>query len=997
MAMIDPAGADLLLTTSPGREAEAADAPDPLPETVSDGAIWGDFAIGRLLGRGGMGAVYLARQTSMDRLVALKVLPAHLSGSEDFKRRFQLEAQVVGRISSPHVVQVHAAGIHDDHHFFAMEYVEGCDLASRLRHGDRPSVAESIGIAAQAARGLIAAAEHAVVHRDIKPGNLMISAKGVVKLMDFGLLTIAREDHTATVEGVVMGTVAYLSPEQARGERCDQRSDIYSLGVVLYELLTGRLPFTGEASVVIHHHIASAPTPPRAIDPTIPAHVEAVVLTCLAKRPADRYPSAAHLVSDLEALQADHAPVLAIALRRRTWPWRLAAIALATTVIAAGAIALRPVHGTASVVSPSIVHAPVPPPPVRIPSIAPEPIALAPVSAACGSAATVRAPFSGGDLRSFTWTIDGEHGSSGWLTARETVAAETTWNAPGRSASAIVRVVATDRSGRRHEGTVAAIATAPPAEAPRSLQVFSRRASTSLALTRLVADADAVEKSGWWAIRGDRLCHVTSEWVEDAQVPLAASEHAGALVSVRCARDELIILRERAFVVLSRDGTPKRALLEDVLAAATDAVVADDGTIFVSDREAGLFALASDGTVQRRQPHATGATRLCLLPDGTLAALVRDRGRIEFFTRDLVALPPWSLAAGDAIDLAPAEGGIAVLHADGSIRLMRGDAQGGDPVFASDSAIAGIPTALAVTASGSWMIAWPDQGLVSRVDSGGRSAGIRGLAYADAAWAADGNGRLIGFRQDRTLALIEPEGWDRGRLALATSEGVDAAMQFDARTIAVSPDGRSIAAIDRMRGSVVRFATDEPARAPLVIGARIGPGGTQSPGLALDEDARTYVLDADSGRIAVYDSTGAACFWFGGWGRDPGRFKGPVRFAVSPRGGVAYVVDDGRDELSKFLLDHGRRQASLASSEPVAGLAAIIGIGCDRQGLVYLAADHGDASRELRVLDWRAHRPETVFRASLASLGIASATAMGVSPDGNVYIAGGSAITGLRW
>ncbi len=277
--------------------------------------VWGDFELGDLLGRGGMGSVYRGRQISLDRPVAIKVLPAHLSENENFRQRFQLEAKAVAQISSPHVVGVYYAGVHEGHHYFAMEYVEGKDLSVRLRDGFKPTHREALDLVMQATRGLVAAGELGIVHRDIKPGNMMVTTKGLVKLMDFGLVRVAREGDTGlTMAGTIMGTVSYFSPEQGRGDRCDSRTDIYAIGVVFYELLTRRLPFTGgDATSVIYQHIHQDPKPPKAIDPAIPEGYQAVVLKCLQKDPANRYQTAADLEKDLQALANGLDPVTAFA------------------------------------------------------------------------------------------------------------------------------------------------------------------------------------------------------------------------------------------------------------------------------------------------------------------------------------------------------------------------------------------------------------------------------------------------------------------------------------------------------------------------------------------------------------------------------------------------------------------------------------------------------------------------------------------------------------
>ena len=272
--------------------------------------VWGDFAIGALLGKGGMGSVYKGRQVSLDRPVAIKVLPPHLSENDNFRARFGLEAKAVAQINSPHVIQVYGAGQQGGHHYFAMEYVEGTDLSLKLKGGWRPTYREALDLVVQACRGLAAAGELGIIHRDIKPANMMLTRKGVLKLMDFGLAKLAASGETGlTMAGTIMGTVNYFSPEQGRGDICDQRTDIYALGVVFYELLTGRLPFTGQdATSIIYQHIHQAPRAPKEIDPRIPEDYQAVVLKCMQKQADDRYQTAADLLNDLEAMAHGQSP-----------------------------------------------------------------------------------------------------------------------------------------------------------------------------------------------------------------------------------------------------------------------------------------------------------------------------------------------------------------------------------------------------------------------------------------------------------------------------------------------------------------------------------------------------------------------------------------------------------------------------------------------------------------------------------------------------------------
>lgn len=273
------------------------------------GQRWGDFDLGGMLGEGGMGAVYRARQRSLKRRVAIKVLSPNFSRNPKLVARFKLEATIVSRIQSPHVVQVYAIGEEQGNHYFAMEFVDGIDLAEyiRLRKNDNQAftVDEAADFILQAARGLTEAGRLGIVHRDIKPHNLMLNKDGVVKIADFGVVKVIGEQHL-TLTGQTIGTPAYFSPEQGRGERdVDGRSDIYSLGVVFYELACGKKPFSGATpSTLIFQHSYKEPELPRSINPKISDEHQAIILRCLQKKAANRYQSAQELAADLDAIRA---------------------------------------------------------------------------------------------------------------------------------------------------------------------------------------------------------------------------------------------------------------------------------------------------------------------------------------------------------------------------------------------------------------------------------------------------------------------------------------------------------------------------------------------------------------------------------------------------------------------------------------------------------------------------------------------------------------------
>jgi len=267
-------------------------------------SVLGDFEMHHKLGQGNMGVVYRGRQISLDRPVAIKVLPRSIASDKSFVKRFELEAKAIARISSLNVVQVYGAGNHEGQEFFAMEYVEGRDLGVKLKNGARLSFGESLDIIKQVALGLVAAAEHGIIHRDIKPSNIMITNRGVVKIMDFGLVKLrGREEAGLTMAGTLLGTANYQSPEQGRGGECDKRSDLYSLGVVFYQLVTGKLPFSGDSPTsIIYQHNCVEPRKPKTIEPAIPEDIQRIILKCMGKEPENRYQHPKEIVSAIEDL-----------------------------------------------------------------------------------------------------------------------------------------------------------------------------------------------------------------------------------------------------------------------------------------------------------------------------------------------------------------------------------------------------------------------------------------------------------------------------------------------------------------------------------------------------------------------------------------------------------------------------------------------------------------------------------------------------------------------
>jgi serine/threonine-protein kinase len=263
----------------------------------------GRYELHRRLGRGGMAEVYLARDQMLDRAVAVKVLFPALATDPGFVERFRREAQSAAGLNHPNIVGVYDWGEANGTYFIVMEYVEGESLAELIAHEGRLDPDRSAEIASDIAAALgFAHRNGGVIHRDVKPGNVLITREGDVKVADFGIARAISDtsDQNLTKTGSVMGTATYFSPEQARGAGVDPRSDVYSLGCVIYEMVTGRPPFQGENAVAIaYKHVQEAAVSPRLVDPAIPDTLEAIILKCLAKNPNNRYPSAQDLRADL--------------------------------------------------------------------------------------------------------------------------------------------------------------------------------------------------------------------------------------------------------------------------------------------------------------------------------------------------------------------------------------------------------------------------------------------------------------------------------------------------------------------------------------------------------------------------------------------------------------------------------------------------------------------------------------------------------------------------
>ena len=262
----------------------------------------GRYRITGELGRGAMGVVYKGEDPSLDRTVALKtvILYDDAAGKDEYKKRFFLEAKAAARLSHPQVITVYDFGQEGDFAYMAMEFLKGKELRTRMKEGSI-SVPEAVHIAEQVAEGLGYAHEHGVVHRDIKPSNIMLLSHDKVKIMDFGIARMRASDHK-TSTGIVLGTPKYMSPEQVGGSLVDHRSDIFSLGVVLYEMLTNSKLFQGEDTPQIVHAVANYQPPvPSRLNPEVPPMLDFVLERALKKDPSVRYQDAFELAADLRS------------------------------------------------------------------------------------------------------------------------------------------------------------------------------------------------------------------------------------------------------------------------------------------------------------------------------------------------------------------------------------------------------------------------------------------------------------------------------------------------------------------------------------------------------------------------------------------------------------------------------------------------------------------------------------------------------------------------
>jgi serine/threonine-protein kinase len=334
--------------------------------------IIGDFEIVRELGRGGMGTVFEARDRMLGRRVAIKMVHPELARDPTLGERFRKEAQALAQLSHPNVTSVHSLFRHDQQLYLVMEFIEGEPLDARLRRLHALPWREAVDLACGALAGLGHAHERGIIHRDVKPANLLLvspldpprgtplvspldpprgtlPAAGGIKIMDFGIAHILGQERLTQL-GTVVGTLAYMSPEQVGGADVDARTDLYSLGIVLYEMVTGRVPFRADSDfALMRAQLEQAPEPPRALAPSLPLWLEAAIVRALAKDPAERFATAAEMASELRQIAARTAAA-------ETAPTRVLAAPTPTVIAPPPAVPALPSAGTA------VPRPPTPPP-----------------------------------------------------------------------------------------------------------------------------------------------------------------------------------------------------------------------------------------------------------------------------------------------------------------------------------------------------------------------------------------------------------------------------------------------------------------------------------------------------------------------------------------------------------------------------------------------------------------------------------------------------------
>ena len=319
----------------------------------------GRYEIQAELGRGAMGVVYRANDPLLSRTVAIKTINMDLEqdGMEEYEARFYQEAKAAGGLNHPNIVIVYDIGKTGNLAYMAMEYIDGVELRSMLSQEQPLPVAQALDIAAQVAEGLGYAHEHQVVHRDVKPANILITPNGRAKIADFGIARM-RSAETQTQTGVILGSPKYLSPEQVVGKRADHRSDVFSLGVILYQCLTGKTPFNGDGVSALMYQITNHnPAPPSTMNPQVPVMLDYIIAKALAKSVDERYQSAADFAADLRECRKTLEPPMEASNPRLSTSGSNPVLSVTQTVVLDRSQTLKPKEPAAA----ALPDAPAPP------------------------------------------------------------------------------------------------------------------------------------------------------------------------------------------------------------------------------------------------------------------------------------------------------------------------------------------------------------------------------------------------------------------------------------------------------------------------------------------------------------------------------------------------------------------------------------------------------------------------------------------------------------
>src|ERR1700722_9026544 len=352
--LAQPGGSKLIEVSAWANDPDLSREMDSLNVTLKAGDMLGPYEVVARIGAGGMGEVYQARDTRLNRIVAIKILPSHLADRAESRERFEREARMIASLNHPHICTLHDVGHHDGMDYLVMEFLEGETLASRLGKGPLP-LEQTLQYAIQIADALDKAHRRGMTHRDLKPGNIMLT-KSSAKLLDFGLAKLKQgasapgvlhsqlstAENSITARGTIVGTLQYMAPEQLEGKETDARADIFALGAVIYEMATGKKAFEGQSQAsIIAKILETDPPPMSSLQPMTPAALDRVVRTCVAKDPDNRLQSVQDLKLELEWIRdavaepSESAVAAPPAGWRRVLPWALfGAPALASAVFA---------------------------------------------------------------------------------------------------------------------------------------------------------------------------------------------------------------------------------------------------------------------------------------------------------------------------------------------------------------------------------------------------------------------------------------------------------------------------------------------------------------------------------------------------------------------------------------------------------------------------------------------------------------------------------------